>query len=121
MNNICPPLSTIISYGYYNGYHEVFSYFIYFGPFSKSSKSQFFHFHPAILLICRVKGALGAVQLRRDALELRGAEVQGIAPGATQGPAGQVMGGGAGILTLTSGRMVSMINFVPKSTITNAL
>jgi hypothetical protein len=32
-----------------------------------------------------------------------------------------VMGGGAGILTLTSGRMVSKINFVPKSTITNAL
>ena len=58
------------------------------------------------LLISRVKGALGAVQLRRDALELRGAEVQRVAPGAMQGPAGQLMGGGAGILTLTSGRMV---------------
>ena len=60
----------------------------------------------AFVLIGRVKGALGAVQLRRDAFQLRGAEVQRVAPGATQGPAGQLMGGGAGILTLTSGRMV---------------
>ena len=55
------------------------------------------------VLIGRVKGALGAVQLRRDPLELRGAQVQRVAPGAAQGPAGQLMGGAAGFLTLTLG------------------
>ena len=53
-------------------------------------------------LVGRVQGALGAVQLCRDALQLRRTEVQRVAAGAAQGPAGQ-LGGGASILTLTSG------------------